>query len=362
MEKNLNLRKLFLMYLRNLWIIILTGIIFVGIAFITKKEDKNATKKVSETVTMAFEIPNGMDEGTYSRRTVYFDNYRGLIAGNAVTDSDVFTKSEKEIFKNVTTEEDNGTFAVTVSVPAAMSDQAALELMAKYISESEKWMREGIDDPTFRLNVLKRDVEDYQTGGFVKYAAIFFIIGCFIAVIVMFFVFVIETVIHDADDLQYYIGVSPAFEIGKKNSFAIDEISSWLISSGKKTVMFFGNESAEEMSGNVEKTASILEKYGIKTAVYKINSADDIISGKTADKLTEDKNNKDMVLLEAPPLSKSPAALHLSPLCDLKVLYADADRENGVRLKKKLKSLSAFNIIVDGAVLNSGTKNRIFRL
>ncbi len=34
--KNLNLRKLFLMYLRNLWIIILVGIIFAGVAFVAK--------------------------------------------------------------------------------------------------------------------------------------------------------------------------------------------------------------------------------------------------------------------------------------------------------------------------------------
>ena len=37
MEKNLNLRKLFLMYLRNLWIIILVGIIFAGVAFVAKR-------------------------------------------------------------------------------------------------------------------------------------------------------------------------------------------------------------------------------------------------------------------------------------------------------------------------------------
>ena len=38
MEKNLNLRKLFLMYLRNLWIIILVGIVFAGAAFAAKKD------------------------------------------------------------------------------------------------------------------------------------------------------------------------------------------------------------------------------------------------------------------------------------------------------------------------------------
>ena len=68
MEKNLNLRKLFLMYLRNLWIIILVGIIFAGVAFVAKK-DGLGDKTVSETIAIAFEIPDGMDEGTYSKRT-----------------------------------------------------------------------------------------------------------------------------------------------------------------------------------------------------------------------------------------------------------------------------------------------------
>ena len=53
MEKNLNLRKLFLMYLRNLWIIILVGIIFAGAAFAAKK-DGSSSKTVSETVAIAF--------------------------------------------------------------------------------------------------------------------------------------------------------------------------------------------------------------------------------------------------------------------------------------------------------------------
>ena len=130
MEKNLNLRKLFLMYLRNLWIIILVGIIFAGVAFVAKK-DGLGDKTVSETIAIAFEIPDGMDEGTYSKRTVYFDNYRGLLAGNAVTDSDAFTKEEKEIFKSLSSEELSGTFTVRRYVPDRMSDQAALELREK---------------------------------------------------------------------------------------------------------------------------------------------------------------------------------------------------------------------------------------
>ena len=44
---------------------------------------------------------------------------------------------------------------------------------------------------------------------------------------------------------------------------------------------------------------------------------EDITSGKAADKLAEGKNNNGVVLLKAPALSKSPAAIHLSPLCDL---------------------------------------------
>ena len=36
MEKNLNLRKLFLMYIKNIWIIILVGVLFAGIAFMAK--------------------------------------------------------------------------------------------------------------------------------------------------------------------------------------------------------------------------------------------------------------------------------------------------------------------------------------
>lgn len=361
MEKNLNLRKLFLMYLRNLWIIILVGIIFAGAAFAAKK-DGSSSKTVSETVAIAFEIPQGMDEGTYSKRTVYFDNYRGLLAGNAVTDSDAFTKEEKEIFNSLTSEELSGTFTVTVSVPAAMSDQAALELMEKYISESEKWMKNGIKDPTFKLNVLKREVADAAGNGAVKFAVIFFIIGGFLTVIVLFFIFVLETAIHDADDLRYYTGVSPVFETGKKNSFAADEICGWLISTGKKSVMFFSNESDKGLDKTAEETADLLKKHGIKASVYKVDGTEDITSGKAADKLAENKNNNGVVLLEAPALSKSPAAIHLSPLCDLKVLCVDADRENGVRLKKKLENLSELGLTVDGAVINLSAKNKIFRL
>ena len=64
MEKNLNLRKLFLMYLRNLWIIILVGIIFAGVAFVAKK-DGLGDKTVSETIAIAFEIPDGIQSAPF---------------------------------------------------------------------------------------------------------------------------------------------------------------------------------------------------------------------------------------------------------------------------------------------------------
>ena len=185
MEKNLNLRKLFLMYIKNIWIIILVGVLFAGIAFMAKKDGSN-TKTVTDTVSIAFEIPKGMDEGTYSKRTVYFDNFRGLLLGNTIANSDAFTKAEKEIFKDLTSSELSGTFTVTISVPGSMSDQAALELMEKYISESEKWMKESIDDSTFKLNILNQEVSDNETGASLKFAIIFLILGFLLTAIVMF--------------------------------------------------------------------------------------------------------------------------------------------------------------------------------
>lgn len=361
MEKNLNLRKLFLMYIKNIWIIILVGVLFAGIAFMAKKDGSN-TKTVTDTVSIAFEIPKGMDEGTYSKRTVYFDNFRGLLLGNTIANSDAFTKAEKEIFKDLTSSELSGTFTVTISVPDSMSDQAALELMEKYISESEKWMKESIDDSTFKLNILNQEVSDNETGASLKFAIIFLILGFLLTAIVMFFVFVLETAIHDTDDLQYYTDISPVFETGKKNSFAADEIVRWLISTGKKTALLFADESGKGISGTAEKTAELLNKYGVKASVYNIGGTDSADPKKTADKLTEAKNNNDIVLVTAPTLRTSPAALHISPLCDLKLLCVDADRENGIKLKKKLESLSALGLTADGAVLDFAAKNKIFRL
>ncbi len=42
------------------------------------QKDGLGDKTVSETIAIAFEIPDGMDEGTYSKRTVYYDNYKEL--------------------------------------------------------------------------------------------------------------------------------------------------------------------------------------------------------------------------------------------------------------------------------------------
>lgn len=362
MEKDLNLRKLFLMYLRNVWIILFVGVLFAVAAFVFRKEDTAGAKNVSETVTMVFEIHDGTDEGTYSRRTVYFDNFRGLIAGNVIAESDVFTKAEKEMLADISTEELNGTFTITFSVPSDTDEDDALEIMEKYVSETEKWMRQNIDDPTFKLNVLKRNVEDVSGGDAVKLAIVFFIIGCFLTVIVMFFIFVLETGIHDSEDMQYYTAISPIFEFGKKNPFAADEIGRWLISSGKKTVMFFGNKSGNGLDGALEEICALLKKHGIKASVYKISESDGSNPAEAEEKLTKEKSNNDMVLIETPILSQSPIALHISSLCDLKVLNIDVDRENGVKLKKKLADLSALDFTVDGAVLNGYTKNKIFRL
>ena len=162
--------------------------------------------------------------------------------------------------------------------------------------------------------------------------------------------------------MQYYTDISPVFETGKKNSFAADEIGRWLISTGKKTALLFADESGRGISGTAEKTAELLNKYGVKASVYNIGGTDSADPKKTADKLTEAKNNNDIVLVTAPTLRTSPAALHISPLCDLRLLCVDADRENGIKLKKKLESLSALGLTADGAVLDFAAKNKIFRL
>ena len=113
MERDLSFGRLFKMYILNIWVIILAGVIVAGAMGVVLKGKSEAT--VTQSVYLVYDLEAEQKETIETKRSVFFDAYKGLISGNTLVNSNEFSKEEKALLSGITTEVESSCYTLTMS-------------------------------------------------------------------------------------------------------------------------------------------------------------------------------------------------------------------------------------------------------
>lgn len=206
MERDLNFKRLLKMYMRNLWLIILAGLVAaVGSRFFIKETNVNVLTKSVFLVYDLDETPYGNLDG---KKNAYFDAYKSLLNGNSVKKSEVFTEEEAGRLGNVSVTVESSCYTISLTVPNDGNIEKDQDILDRYIQETEKWMQEKYGDESIRVAT----VSENATVGTVQsnktmLMAIGFIVGAILIAMCLFIWFVLDRKIRTEEDVVYYTGV-----------------------------------------------------------------------------------------------------------------------------------------------------------
>lgn len=200
MERDLSFGKLCKMYILNIWVIILAGIIVAGAMGAVLKGKSEAS--VTQSVYLVYDLDTEQKETLETKRSVYFDAYKGLISGNTLLDSNEFSKEEKALLSGITTEVESSCYTLTMQAQNVEQDE---ELLNRYVKASEKWMQEKYKDDSISVETLKKVSTSNEGGISIMKIALGFIVGAILAALGLFIWFVSDKKIRTEEDVQYYM-------------------------------------------------------------------------------------------------------------------------------------------------------------
>ncbi len=199
MERDLSFGRLFKMYILNIWVIILAGVIVAGAMGVVLKGKSEAT--VTQSVYLVYDLEAEQKETIETKRNVFFDAYKGLISGNTLVNSNEFSKEEKALLSGITTEVESSCYTLTMSAQDVKEDE---KLLNRYVEASEKWMQEKYKDNSISVETFKKTATSSEGGASIMKLVLGFIAGAILAALGLFIWFVSDKKIRTEEDVQYY--------------------------------------------------------------------------------------------------------------------------------------------------------------
>ncbi|GAB5615735.1 hypothetical protein JCM31739_05600 [Faecalimonas canis] len=199
MERDLSFGRLFKMYILNIWVIILAGVIVAGAMGVVLKGKSEAT--VTQSVYLVYDLEAEQKETIETKRNVFFDAYKGLISGNTLVNSNEFSKEEKALLSGITTEVESSCYTLTMSAQDVKEDE---KLLNRYVEASEKWMQEKYKDNSISVETFKKTATSSEGGVSIMKLVLGFIAGAILAALGLFIWFVSDKKIRTEEDVQYY--------------------------------------------------------------------------------------------------------------------------------------------------------------
>ncbi|WP_461811210.1 YveK family protein [Faecalimonas sp.] len=199
MERDLSFKRLFKMYILNIWVIILAGVIVAGAMAIILKGKAEAS--VTQSIYLVYDLDTKQKETLETKRNIYFDAYKGLISGNVLLNSDEFSEEDKAILSGMNTEVESSCYTLTLSAEDIKKDE---ELLNRYVKASEKWMQEKYKDNSISVETFKKTSTSSEGGVSIMKMALGFIVGAILAALGLFIWFVADKKIRTEEDVKYY--------------------------------------------------------------------------------------------------------------------------------------------------------------
>lgn len=215
MERDLNFKRLLRMYMCNLWLIILVGLLAaVGSKFFIKETNVNVLTK---SVFLVYDLDETAYGNLDGKKNAYFDAYKSLLNGNAVKKSEVFAEDEVGRLGNTSVAVESSCYTVTLTVPNDGNIEKDEAILDKYIQETEKWMQEKYNDESIQVVTVSESatIGSAQSNK-TMIIAIGFIVGAILAAMCLFIWFVLDRKIRTEEDAVYYTGVECFGEIKRR--------------------------------------------------------------------------------------------------------------------------------------------------
>lgn len=355
-ERDLNLKKLFIMYIKKWWIILLT--VFAGMILLggfSKLSINNAYVQATRKVIITNSKEPGT-EGIYETQNVmqrkYYEN---------LLKSQMFMKELKnqlsfdieiadlESMINVDYTEDTAIFQINV---AGGEQNKVIEIADKLVDLSHEYMEQNLKITDFYFFILDSYETEINSNSNVVEGALVGAVVAFIGVIVVLFViFICDKKIYDEDDIEYYLDLNCLGEVSKKNiesmqmivseirikyamekiiaicgfgqdqSYVINEMAQMLADTGKSVLYVSGSKNAQDLEGgqrykiiksNHEKLMTILE-YDKDFDFNEINNI---------------KNDFDFVLFDLSGTEEKHVKLNIAVWSDVAILVISEGKES----------------------------------
>ena len=206
MERDLNFRKLFKMYILNLWLVILVGI--VAAAGVGVVNESSSEVVFTKDVYLVFDLDSSAYKELETKKYTYTEAYRGLVKGNALDETDVFSNEERNRLSSRSLFVEHNCYTITLTLPDDGNIETDKAIFDKWIEESEKWMKDKFNDESIEVEQVSDKMAINGKGNNrIMMMILGFIVGAVLAAMALFVWFVLDKKIRDEEDVLYYTGV-----------------------------------------------------------------------------------------------------------------------------------------------------------
>lgn len=353
---------------------------------------------------LIYDLDQSENDNLETKKNIYFDAYQGLIKGNILKKSDVFSKSEKEKLQNTSVEIQSSCYTISMTVSDEDSDESDSELLDKYIDESEKWMQEKYNDKSIAIELLQETVtENGQGSSYIMKICCGFVVGAILACLVLFTWFIMNDKIYNDDDIKYYTGRECVAKIKKgsihKEKYDIDElknyallseskilgllslensigktfisreIAKWLKAMGKSVLFVsFEKQCIETIEDELDNLKNILNDLNvigkrelldgnIRITFEKDNLDKIVYSNEFKQWLDSCKQEYEYIIVDMDNLSEA-ITKKVCKLCDDICIFLSKGHDHGTKVSKTLKQFKIYDIKIAGIVLNEHVANK----
>lgn len=207
MERDLNFRKLFKMYIKNIWLMVAIGLCCAMVVGMLLK-DKDDETVINSKVWLVYDLEESDKNILDVKKTIYFDAYKGILTGNVLISDEDFTAEEQEQLMRRSIEVESSCYTVSLTADNEHTMEETRQILNKFIGKSEQWMREKYGDESLNVEILNESNAVMRGSESNKMKiALGFIVGAILTALALFVWFVMDRKIRDEEDVYYYTGV-----------------------------------------------------------------------------------------------------------------------------------------------------------
>lgn len=350
-ERDLNFSKLFRMYLKKWWVVLLVTLLCAALmgGYIQTTSHQPYTQVVSKVMIVNADRPE--TQGIYeTQNNIQRNIFAGFLDTQTLLEEiqkGLKTPVElKELDQMVTSiyDEEASLFEITVNHP---NRELALEVSNKLLETSKIYMEKNLEVTSFNFFVLEtKEALVEPTDRTLKAAVIGAVVGLFASVFILFIWFFSNKKLHNRDDIAYYLDLECLGDICEKNSSSIDLLASQILLkySEQKSIAIAGFYT--KTNDAVQKLVNAIGKKGKKVLHICYDDSEkqntEISSSKTSNVWTLNSSNVtdalekanqvsvdyDYVIFDLVNNSKMDVVLDIASTADVAILMVTAEKES----------------------------------